>query len=199
MEVCDSGNVETEKEDVELIRRVAARDADALRELFCLYGKIVFGLAYRILGDRQYAEDCTQDVFVSLWRGAGSYDPKRARVTTWLLTITRNTAIDLVRRYEVRRADPLPDGDSWSSGTSPDTAELAVAADDAERVAAALAELPTPQLEAVSLAYFESLSNSEIAARLGVPLGTVKSRIRLGLDRLRALAPAYALETDAKR
>ncbi len=197
MEVCDSGNVETEKEDVELVRRVAARDADALRELFSLYGKIVFGLAYRILGDRQYAEDCTQDVFVSLWRGAGSYDPKRARVTTWLLTITRNTAIDLVRRYELRRADPLPDADSWSSRVSPDTAELA--ADDAERVAAALAELPTPQLEAVSLAYFEGLSNSEIAARLGVPLGTVKSRIRLGLDRLRARAPAYALETDAKR
>lgn len=194
--------METEKEDIELVRRVAARDGDALRELFRLYGKIVFGLAYRILGDRQYAEDCTQDVFVSLWRGAGSYDPKRARVTTWLLTITRSTAIDLVRRYEVRRADPLPDGDSWSSGASPDTAELAVAAvaaDDAERVVAALAELPTPQLEALSLAYFEGLSNSEIAARLGVPLGTVKSRIRLGLDRLRALAPAYALETDAKR
>ncbi len=200
MEVCDSDDVEAGNEDVELVRRVAERDGDALRALYGLYGRIVFGVAYRILGDRQYAEDCTQEVFVSLWRGAPTYDPKRARVTTWLFTITRSTAIDLVRKHEVRRADPLPEGDAWSSGAAPDAAELVVvAADDAERVAAALAELPRPQLEALSLAYFDGLSQSEIAERLCVPLGTVKGRIRLALDRLRVLAPAYALETEVNR
>ena len=184
-------------EDVELVQRVAQSDAEALRELYGLYGKIVFGMAYRVLGDRQLAEDCTQDVFVALWRGARSYDPKRARVTTWLFTITRNTAIDIVRRREVRRADPLPDDESsWATETTADAAELAVAGDQAERVASALAELPRPQLQAVTLAYFDGLSQAEISERLGVPLGTVKGRIRLGLDRLRELAPAYALEPE---
>jgi RNA polymerase sigma-70 factor, ECF subfamily len=186
------------EEDGELVRRVAEGDADALRELCGLYGRLVFGVAQRVLGDRQLAEDCTQDVFVALWRGARSYDPGRARVTTWLFTVTRNSAIDIVRRREARRADPLPDDEAAWAGTEPDAAELTAAADTAERVAAALAELPRTQLEAVSLAYFDGLSHAEIAERLGVPLGTVKGRIRLGLDRLRELAPAYALESEVE-
>ena len=159
-------------EDVELVRRVAEGDGDALRELYGLYGKIVFGMAYRVLGDRQLAEDCTQDVFIALWRGARSYDPKRARVTTWLFTVTRNTAIDIVRRREVRRADPLPEDESaWAKDTAPDPAEVAATAEQAERIASALAELPRPQLEAVSLAYFDELSHAEIAKRLDLPAG----------------------------
>jgi len=185
-------------EDVELVRRVAEGDGDALRELYGLYGKVVFGMAYRVLGDRQLAEDCTQDVFIALWRGARSYDPKRARVTTWLFTVTRNTAIDIVRRREVRRADPLPEDESaWAKDTAPDPAEVAATAEQAERIASALAELPRPQLEAVSLAYFDELSHAEIAKRLDLPLGTVKGRIRLGLERLRELAPSYALKLEA--
>jgi RNA polymerase sigma-70 factor (ECF subfamily) len=188
------------EEDGELVRRVAEGDAEALRELYRLYGTLVFGVAYRVLGDRQLAEDCTQNVFVALWRGARSYDPGRARVTTWLFTVTRNNAIDIVRRREARRADPLPEDEAaWAAGTEPDAAELTAAADTAERVAAALAELPPAQLEAVSLAYFDGLSHAEIAERLGVPLGTVKGRIRLGLDRLRELAPSYALESEVER
>ena len=200
MEVCDSDTVEhQEHEDVELVQRVAGRDPDALKALYGRYGRLVFSLAYRILGDRQHAEDCTQEVFVALWRNAASYDARRARVTTWLFTITRNTAIDAVRKLESRRADPLPEGDAWSTRTATDTAELVAAADDAERVAGALAALPRAQHEALALAYFDGLSHSEIAERLDVPLGTVKGRIRLGLDRLRELAPTYALETEARR
>lgn len=200
MEVCDSDAVESrEHEDVELVHRIAGRDADALRALYGAYGRLVFSLAYRLLGDRQHAEDCTQEVFVALWRNAASYDARRARVTTWLFTITRNTAIDAVRKLESRRADPLPEGDAWSAGVATDTADLVAAADDAERVAGALAALPGAQHEALALAYFDGLSHSEIAERLGVPLGTVKGRIRLGLDRLRELAPTYALETEVRR
>lgn len=200
MEVCDSDAVETqEHEDVELVQRVAGRDQDALRTLYGKHGRLVFSLAYRLLGDRQHAEDCTQEVFVALWRNAASYDARRARVTTWLFTITRNTAIDAVRRLESRRADPLPEGDAWAAGAASDTADLVAAADDAERVAGALAALPRVQHEALALAYFDGLSHSEIADRLEVPLGTVKGRIRLGLDRLRELAPTYALETEARR
>jgi len=198
--VCDSGDVESEQhEDVELVRRVAARDPEALRALYGRYGRLVYSIAYRVLRDRQHAEDCTQDTFVALWRHAKSYEPGRARVTTWLFTLTRNTAIDAVRRLEVRRADPLPEGDGWSPGVAADTADLVAAADAAARVAEALAVLSPAQREAVSLAFFDGLSHREIAERLGVPPGTVKGRIRLGLDRLRELAPSYALETEARR
>ena len=185
-------------EDVELVRRVSGRDQDALRALYDRYGAMVHGMAYRILGDRQLAEDCAQEVFVSLWRGAGRFDPARARLTTWLFTITRNTAIDMVRRRSSRRAEPLPD-DWQAADESPGTAELVAAAESSERVASALGELPQPQLEALSLAYFEGLSHAEIAERLGLPLGTVKGRIRLALDRLRDLAPRYALDVERER
>ncbi len=181
-------------EDVELVRRVADRDTDALRTLYDRYGGMVYGLAYRVLGDRHLAEDCAQEAFVSLWRGAARFDPGRARLTTWLFAITRNTAIDMVRRRASRPAEPLPE--NWQSDESPDTADLVATAEHGEQVAAALAELPPPQLEALSLAYFEGLSHAEIAERLDVPLGTVKGRIRLALDRLRDLAPKYALDTE---
>ena len=181
-------------DDARLLRRIATRDTDALRELYDVYGKIVFGMALRILGDRQLAEDCTQEVFVAVWRGARRYDAERARVSTWLFALTRNNAIDLARWHRRRRAEPLPD--SWSGGEAPDPSDVTAAAEHGERVAAALAELPPLQLEAIVLAYFGQLTQSEIADRLAVPLGTVKSRMRVGLERLRSLSPKYALEME---
>ena len=184
-------------DDAELVGRIARDDTDALRALYDRYGAILFGLAYRTLADRQLAEDCVQEVFVTVWRNAGRYDPARALVTTWLFAVTRNKAVDAVRWQARRSADPLPE--HWSADESPDAAELVAAAEHGESVAAALAELPRPQLEALSLAYFEGLSHAEIAERLSVPVGTVKGRIRLALERLRTLAPKYALETEAGR
>jgi RNA polymerase sigma-70 factor (ECF subfamily) len=189
--------VPDERDDAELVRRVAADDMDALRVLYERYGSIVFGMARRVLGDRQLAEECTQDVFVALWRGAAKYEPERARVSTWLIGITRYRAIDLVRRRAARPVDPY--GEIWSGDESPDSADLAATADQARRVAAAVAELPALQRDALTLAYFEGLSHSEIADRLEVPLGTVKGRIRLALDRLRELAPAYALNGELEQ
>ena len=178
-----------------LVRRVADGDPDALRELYERYGAVLLGLAHRALGDRQLAEDCVQEVFVTAWRSAGRYDARRASVTTWLFTISRNKTVDALRRRSRRPAEPLPE--RWTADEAPDAAEVVAAGDQGRRIAAALAELPQLQLEAVSLAYFEGLTQAEIAARLGVPLGTVKGRLRLALDRLRLLAPAYAFETEA--
>jgi RNA polymerase sigma-70 factor (ECF subfamily) len=183
-------------DDARLVRRLADGDADALRVLYDRFGGIVFGLTYRLLGDRQAAEECTQDVFVSVWRTAGSYEPARARVSTWLLTIARNRAIDATRRRAARPVDPHED--VWTTERAPDTADLVSHADEAARVAAALAELPDSQREAISLAYFDGLSHTEIAERLGLPVGTVKGRIRLALDRLRTVAPDYALGAEAE-
>lgn len=183
-------------DDTDLLRRVDGGDTDALRLLYERYGRIVFGMTYRLLGDRGAAEECTQDVFVSAWRTAGAYDPGRARVSTWLLTIARNRAIDATRRRAARPVDAHED--VWSVDESPDTADLVSRADEAARVAAALAELPEAQREALSLAYFDGLSHTEIAERLRLPVGTVKGRIRLALDRLRAIAPKYALEAEAE-
>jgi RNA polymerase sigma-70 factor (ECF subfamily) len=184
-------------DDALLVGRLDAGDTDALRLLYERYGRIVFGMTYRLLGDRQAAEECTQDVFVSVWRTARTYEPARARVSTWLLAIARNRAIDATRRRAARPVDPHED--LWTTESSPDAADLVAAADEAGRLAEAMAELPDAQREAVSLAYFDGLSHTEIAARLGIPVGTVKGRIRLALDRLRAVAPDYALgrETEA--
>ena len=187
-------------EDVELVQRIAEGDPEALRELYGLYGKIVFGMAYRVLGDRQLAEDCTQDVFVALWRGARSYDAE-AGASDDLALHDHAEHGDRHRpapRGAPRRAAPRG-REHWATDTAPDAAEVAAAGEQAERIAAAMAELPRPQLEAVSLAYFDDLSHAEIAERLDLPLGTVKGRIRLGLERLRELAPTYALKTEVER
>lgn len=183
-------------DDARLVRRLAQGDTDALRLLYERYGGIVFGVTHRVLGDRHAAEECTQDVFVSVWRTAGSYEPKRARVSTWLLTIARNRAIDATRRRATRPVDPHED--VWTTDQAPDTADLVSQTDEAIRLAAAMAELPDAQREAISLAYFDGLSHAEIAERLDVPIGTVKGRIRLALDRLRAIATDYALGAEAE-
>jgi RNA polymerase sigma-70 factor (ECF subfamily) len=186
--------VPDERDDAELVQRVAQGDKDALRALYERFGSILFGMSFRVLGDRQAAEECTQDTLLAVWRRAGAYDPRRASVGTWMIAIARNRAVDLLRRRAARPADPhaeIEQGDE-----SPDVAD-SVAADETSRlVAAALAELPEPQREVLVLSYFNGLSHSEIAERLGLPLGTVKGRARLALDRLRTLVPKYGLDTE---
>jgi RNA polymerase sigma-70 factor (ECF subfamily) len=170
--------------DATAVARVAEGDKDALRELYDRYGRIVYGMTYRLTRDVQLAEEATQDTFVAVWRRAASFDPGRAKLSTWLFVIARNRAIELIR---ARTRVPEPQESVEPAGQEPDPADLATLADEAERIAEVLAELPENQLEVIQLAFFDGLSHGEIAERLDQPLGTVKSRIRLGLSRLRAL------------
>jgi RNA polymerase sigma-70 factor, ECF subfamily len=177
--------------DSALLASVSAGDSQAFRALYERYGRMVHSVALRILQDSQLAEECVQDVFVEVWRGARRFDPARARPSTWIYAIARNRAID-ASRSRARR--PLPQADVEPPGFSPDTVDLVTAADQAIRVAEAMATLQPAQLEVVQLVYFDGLSHSEVAGKLDLPLGTVKSRLRLAVDRLRKLAEDLELE-----
>ena len=145
----------------------------------------------RLLGDHELAEECAQDVFLTLWHNAATIDLDRAQLTTWLYIVVRNRAVALDRR---RRARPsLPFAVVPDVMSAPDPADLAQRGDDARRLVEALAKLPDDQRMVVTLAYFEGLSQSQIAHRLGLPIGTVKGRARLALDRLRTAIDRSAM------
>jgi len=178
---------DTGLQDAEAVARIATGDAEALRGLYARYGRMTYSIAYRVVGDPGTAEECVQDVFTELWRHASRYDARRGRVSTWLGTIARNRAIDATRSQQ-RRA--VPSDEPGPDGPADDTADLVAIGDRAVQVADALAALPPPLLEVVQLAYFDELTQSEIAERLRVPLGTIKSRMRAALERLRPVADA---------
>jgi RNA polymerase sigma factor (sigma-70 family) len=173
-----------QRTDEELVEAVAHADEDALGELYDRFGRVAYGLAYKILQDATLAEDAVQEAFLQIWRGAGSYRPERAKASTWLLTFVHRRAVDLVRREQRRRTvqlDPLPE----PSGSGAD--EEVVALSRREIVQDALRRLPAEQREAIELAYYGGLTQSELAAQLDQPLGTIKSRMFTGLQRLRVL------------
>ena len=169
------------------LRRMAAGEEDALGDLYDRLGGLLYSLARRILGSDREAEEIVQDVFVSAWRNARSFDPTRASVATWLTTMARNKAIDRLRANHRRIPAPPaePDHILEIRDEVANPAQAAQQDDRRQRIAAWVGELPPNQRQAVDLAFFEGLTHPEIAARLGETIGTVKSRIRLGLDRLR--------------
>lgn len=177
--------------DAAAMTRVAGGDAVALRELYDRYGKVIYSFAYRLTRDATLSEECVQDTFVALWRRAADFDPTRAKLTTWLFVVARNRAIELGRQKNRR---PELRDDLEPVGTSPDPGDLIAEADESQRIAEAMAELPEEQLEVLRLAYFDGLSHSEIAEVIGIPLGTVKGRARLALVRLRSLSETYDLQ-----
>lgn len=181
--------------DAHAVRRVAEGDAEALRLLYERHGRIVYSFSLRITAEPGLAEECTQDVFVTLWRRASTFDPERAKLTTWLLAIARNKAIELLRQRQ-RRPEVRPVVEP--AGEAPDAVEAVAAGDEAELVATAMADLPSEQYEVVRLAYFDGLSHAEISQVIGVPLGTVKGRMRLALTRLRGLVETAGLTTDMR-
>ena len=168
--------------DAELLERVGSGDRGAFEELYRRYARPVLGLALRRLGDRGRAEDAVQDAFTAVWRSARSYDPARGAGAAWLYTVARNAIVDGARR---RPEPPAEAPDEQAVGAGPD--ERAEVSWLAWRVHRAIEELPENERHVIELAYWSELSQSEIAERLRVPLGTVKTRTRSALSRLAGL------------
>jgi RNA polymerase sigma-70 factor (ECF subfamily) len=170
--------------DESLMEALQAREPEALDLLYRRYGRLAFALALRITGDESAAEDVVQDAFLSVWRHAASYQPERGAVKTWLTGIVHHRAIDRVRGRTPTSA--LEDVELLPAGRQiPDVADQALSNVSGEQVRRALGTLPAEQREVITLAYFGGWTHVEIARRAGVPVGTVKGRMRLGLEKLR--------------
>ena len=179
--------------DEALLALAARQDEQALAELYDRYGRVAYGLALRIVRDPALAEDAVQEAFLAVWRTAAGFRSDRAKPSTWILTLVHRRSVDVVRREERRRASPL-------EGTEePDERGLAAdeeieLTDRRRLVQEALRQLPDEQREALELAYYGGLTQSELAERLSVPLGTIKSRMFTGLRRLRDLLAEAGLD-----
>jgi RNA polymerase sigma-70 factor (ECF subfamily) len=177
---------------VRQVERAAAGDADALARLYDGTASLVYGLALRILRDSGGAEEITEDVYVQVWRQAARYDQARGSVVRWLLTVARSRAIDRLRAGASQREHHAPlEEAAHVLDTTPGPEHAATEGERRHVVRAALARLSFDQREAIELAYFSGMSHTEIASRLGAPLGTVKTRIRLGMEHLRASLGAF--------
>jgi RNA polymerase sigma-70 factor, ECF subfamily len=176
----------TVPDDAELLRRMRLCDESALEALYARYGGLVYALALRIVGDPELAREVLQDTFLRSWGGRDAYDPERGRVPWWLMGIARNRAVDLLRsrphQARLREREPLPPAPRASDAARREAGDAVVLR---HAVTSALRGLSPVQRQAIELAYYGGLTQSEIARELGEPLGTVKSRTREALERLR--------------
>jgi RNA polymerase sigma-70 factor, ECF subfamily len=173
-------------EDEALLARVARADLDAFETLYARYSGPAYAVAMGMLRDAVLAQEVTQDVFLAIWRGAREFDPARGGARTWILSVAHHKSVDAVRRS--RRNPTVPLSDTMTSDA--DVIEAAQARVDAGHVRQALEALSIEQRAAIVLAYYGGYTQQEIAQRLGVPLGTIKTRMRDGLLRLRTVMPA---------
>lgn len=184
MQEPDEERARRRAEDVELLARIVARDERAVEALYARYSRPLYSLAYQVTGADRFAQDVVQEVFVALWRDASRFDPARGAVAPWLFSVARHKAIDLVRReanvrkrtadvdLELHEADDDVDHETWLNFRR-------------ERVREAIEQLTPTQREALELAFFGGLTHVEVSEKLGIPLGTAKTRIRSALLRLR--------------
>ena len=172
--------------DGQLVELVAQRDAGALEALYDRYGRAAYSLARRILTEETLAQDVVQEVFLSLWRDARRFDPGRGTVATYLLSMTHHRAVDVVRREEnLRRWRTSDEGLESEADPKARVEDEVEASERRAEVRAALAELPSAQREALLLAYFGGYTQREVAALVGVPLGTVKTRMAAGMRKMK--------------
>ena len=181
--------------DEALLSLVASSDESALAELYDRFGRLAYGLALRIVRDQALAEDAVQEAFMTVWRSANRFLAERGRASTWILTLAHRRAVDIVRREERRRVEPI---DENADTTAPATEEEASLFFQRQLIREALHQLPAEQREALELAYYGGFTQSEIAGRLGEPLGTIKSRMFAGLARLRHLLAQAGLEAHVE-
>jgi RNA polymerase sigma factor (sigma-70 family) len=189
-------------DDADVASRFASGDADSVRVVYQTYGRLVFSIAFKVLGDTGLAEDATQQTFVQAWRAAGKYDPNRP-LGAWLTTIAKRVAIDVYRRERRHRnLDNIDDSDSSTLITLPPSVDQM---EDVAQVRRALDELPTADRDLIRMQHFDELSHAEIARELEIPLGTVKSRTFRAHKRLAGLLghlrsePADSSEVTALR
>lgn len=189
-------------DDEELMQRLAYSDLVAFRALYDRYGNLVYSAALRVVRDAQIAEDMVQEIFLRIWRKPESYVAQRGRFVTWLTSVTRNRAVDEVRsrgrRFRHETASPEEQERELPASEQDDPALTAELSDQRRLILAALTQIPAEQREIIVLAYFGGLTQQEIAERLSQPLGTVKTRIRLGMQKLRAaLTPELKWEQNS--
>ncbi len=182
--------------DEALIALVSRGEETALGELYDRFGRPAYALALRVVRDEALAEDAVQDAFLAVWRTAARFVPERAKAATWIMTLVHRRAVDLVRREEHRRVEPLETAPEPWAGSTEEVAWLRL---ERERVHDALRQLPDQQRETLELAYYGGFTQSELAARLGEPLGTIKSRMFAGLSRLRDLLADADTDKDRWR
>jgi RNA polymerase sigma-70 factor (ECF subfamily) len=177
----------TPAEDAGLLRRIAARDREAFSEFYDRFAGVLFSVAVRILQNDTEAEDVLQEVLLQIWEKAGAYDGQLGKPLTWAITLTRNRAIDRLRAAQRRRVilETAVDPVAFVADPNPDSRETSIGQETAKAVRAALGQLSVAERQALELAFFGGLTQTEIAAQLNEPLGTIKARIRRGMLHLR--------------
>jgi RNA polymerase sigma factor (sigma-70 family) len=178
-----------------LLALIGRGDREAFARLYDLYGPAAYSLAVRIVRDRELAADVVQNVFLAVWTGATQFDPARGQPSTWIMTMTHHKSVDMVRREQRRRTEQLDAAGEEPAG-GPSVEERAWRGVARDNVRAALSRLPDPHREVIELAYFAGYSQSELADRLAVPLGTVKSRTFAAMRALRDELAAFGMHPE---
>lgn len=187
LELSYSGEGRSNAEDVALIRRMVDADETALGALYDRWVRSLYSLVFHLLKDADEAEDVVEETFWQAWKKASSYEPSRGAVSTWLLTIGRRKALDRIRAKKRHREDPIGNDNTFADlpSTDPNPSENVEGRELREHVRSALNDLPQEQRQVLELGYFRGLSQTEIAEFTGQPLGTVKTRMRLAMQKLR--------------
>lgn len=184
-------------DEIELMRRIKGREEEALAELYDLYNRLLYGLIISIVKKREEAEDVLQEVFITIWERASTFNEDKGNVYSWIITLTRNKAIDRIRSkgYKTQqKASQDVDAPEFSlEGDNFDPLETTIFSDRAELVRKALTEIPDKQSEVLKIAYYSGMTQQEISDKLKIPLGTVKTRMRQGMLKLKDILGEFIL------